>query len=90
MGHKIVSMKKNNVSASPVPPPKKKPPTVGLSFDVAIKALMGGAKIRRAEWGDVQEYCLLKDSFLMIHRNDKFHTWIVSEGDMLVTDWVIL
>ena len=82
----------NKVSASPVP--KKvvvanKPAQV-VAFDVAIKAVMGGAKVRRADWEDEQEYCLLKESFLMIHRNDKFHTWIVSEGDMLATDWMIL
>ena len=82
--------KKNSVSASPVPKQVKVVASKGVAFDVAIKAIMGGAKVRRAEWEDVQEYCLLKESFLMIHRNDKFHTWIVSEGDMLATDWVIL
>lgn len=78
-------------SQSPVSPKKKE---VGasnlLSFPDAIHALIGGASIRRAEWEDPTEYGILKDSFLMIHRNGKFHTWIVSEGDLLATDWIIL
>lgn len=82
--------KKNSVSASPVPKKVAVAVSKGVAFDVAIKAVMGGAKIHRVEWEDAQEYCLLKESFLMIHRNDKFHTWIVSEGDMLATDWMIL
>lgn len=52
--------------------------------------LIGGGKIRRVEWNDADEYCLLKDSYLMIHRGGKFHTWIVSEGDLLASDWVIV
>lgn len=61
-----------------------------LSFTDAIMAVVGGKKIRREEWSDKEEYCLLKDNFLMIHRNNKFHTWIVSEGDLLAMDWIIV
>ena len=61
-----------------------------VAFPEAISALIGGAKIRRKEWGDASEFCLLKDQYLMIHRNNKFHTWIVSEGDLLATDWIII
>lgn len=71
------------------PTPRKIQPKE-MPFPDAIKEVMGGAKIRRVEWSDPEEYALLKDSFLMIHRNDKFHTWIVSEGDMLAIDWVIV
>lgn len=55
-----------------------------------MQAIIGGAKVRRVEWSDAGEHCLLKDSFLMIHRNDQFHNWIVSEGDMSAQDWVII
>lgn len=63
---------------------------ITLSFPDAIEALIGGKKIRRIEWFDADEFCLLKDSFLMIHRGGKYHTWIVSEGDMLAIDWVVI
>ena len=73
-------------SQSPIPPLKVRKE---LLFLEAIEAIIEGKKVRRVEWTDTQEYCLLKDNFLMIHRNDKFHTWIVSEGDILAIDWVI-
>ena len=76
-------------SASPLPQGKKFEKKV-VGFPEAIAALIGGAKIRREEWSDAGEFGLLKDSFLMIHRNDKLHNWIVSEGDMLALDWIII
>lgn len=75
-------------SHSPLPSRNKKKEE--LSFPEALSVLIGGKKIRRLEWNEEEEYGLLKDSFLMIHRNDKFHTWIVSEGDLLAIDWVIV
>ena len=79
-----------NKSQSPLPPTISSKDKKELSFPNAIEALIGGKKIKRLEWADEQEYCLLKDSFLMIHRNDKFHSWIVSEGDLLSLDWVVI
>ena len=82
-------MGKKKVETSPVVkkvvPAKEK----GMSFPEALKALIGGAKIRRIEWADQSEYGLLRDAFLMIHRNNTFHTWLVSEGDMMALDWVV-
>ena len=77
-------------SQSPLPPLANNKIKTELSFAEAITALSGGKKIRRLEWSDKEEYCLLKDNFLMIHRNDKFHTWIVSEGDLLAIDWIVI
>ncbi|MBI4092177.1 MAG: DUF2829 domain-containing protein [Candidatus Levybacteria bacterium] len=77
-----------NKSQSPSPSTHKV--EVKLSFPVAMQNIMNGSKVRRTEWTDKEEYCLLKDNFLMIHRNNKFHTWIVSEGDMLAIDWVTI
>ena len=76
-------------ASSPLPTSKKFEKRV-VGFPEAIGALIGGAKIRREEWSDASEFGLLKDQYLMIHRNDKFHTWIVSEGDMLALDWQII
>lgn len=78
-----------NKSQSPLPPSKNNK-IKSLSFPEAIKLLISGKKIRRIEWNKEEEYCFLKDNFLTIHRNDKFHTWIVSEGDLLAIDWVII
>lgn len=86
-------MKKQKIVTSHSPVPKKdtrKTTFSEVSFPEAIKLLIGGAKIHRAEWQDKEEYGLLQDSFLMIHRNGKFHQWIVSEGDLMAIDWQII
>ena len=77
-------------SLSPLPKSNVEKSDNLLSFPDAIKLLMVGNKIRREEWSDTDEYCLLKDNFLMIHKNGKFHTWVVSEGDLFAMDWVII
>jgi len=81
---------KQKKSQSPLPKGKIITTETLLSFSEATKVLSGGKKIRRKEWNDKEEYCLLKDNFLMIHRNDKFYAWIVSEGDLLAGDWEII
>lgn len=75
-------------SQSPVPKPKNSANLLG--FADAIQLIINGKTIRRQEWSNPEEYCLLKDNFLMIHRDDKFHQWIVSEGDLMAVDWVII
>ena len=76
-------------SQSPVPKKQNKK-VEGMSFPDAMRVLIGGKQIKRLEWTDASEFCLLKESFLMIHRNGKYHTWIVSEGDLLAIDWVLV
>ena len=83
-------MEKEELSQSPLPTEKSKKIKISLSFIDALQGAMVGKKIRRMEWEDVDEYGLIKDSFLMIHRKGKFFTWIVSEGDIFATDWSIL
>ena len=90
MRNKKVSENPSKVSTSPVPPSAPVAGQTSMKFPQAIEMLIGGAKIRREEWLDKEEYGLLKESFLMIHRGDKFHTWIVSEGDLMAQDWVII
>ncbi len=73
-----------------MPIPSKDEQKTGTTFPLAIRLIIIGKKVRRLEWSDPEEYALLKENFLTIHRGDKFHTWIVSEGDMLAIDWVII
>ena len=80
-------MEKKIVSQSPVPFSRILKHKTEVGFPEAMKAILDGKKIRRTEWSDKEEYCLLKDNFLMIHRSGKFHAWIVSEGDLLAIDW---
>lgn len=77
-----------NKSQSPIPSFRKV--AIQLAFPEAIRAVIGGAKIQRLEWTDKKEYGLLQDSFLKIHKKGEIHNWIVSEGDLMARDWVIV
>ena len=76
--------------ASKSPVIKKKAVKDTMNFPDAISHLITGEKIRRVEWVDEEEYGILRENFLEIHRSGKFHIWQVSEGDLLATDWVVL
>jgi hypothetical protein len=77
------------VPTSPVPAEPKSAP-LSLSFPDAMRAVINGKKVRRTEWVDREEYCLMRESYLMIHRNGKFHGWLISDGDMMAVDWEVV
>lgn len=61
-----------------------------LTFPEAIKSLIEGKRISRVSWGDVPDYGLMKDGYLMICRNGNFFRWVINDGDLLGTDWQVL
>lgn len=63
-----------------------------MSFTDALNAICAdiSKKMTRLEWDDKDTYGLIQDTHLRIHLNDKFHDWILSDGDLLADDWVIL
>jgi hypothetical protein len=62
-----------------------------LNFPEAIKAIMSGKSVTRKEWGNADIFIFLGDGFLQIQKEDNsVHRLIVSEGDMLGTDWYIV
>jgi len=64
---------------------------LGMDFPSAIESIIGGKKATKQEWGNVDIYGVLKDGFLMLHKADgKFYQWIISDGDLQGTDWVIV
>lgn len=77
-----------NPGHSPRPPG---PAPTGMDFPVAIRAVIDGKRITRLEWGNKNDFGELKGGFLQIHttKDGKFHTWTVSEGDLLAHDWVV-
>lgn len=60
-----------------------------MDFSSAIKEVIADKKITRIVWAS-DEYGLLKDGFLTIKTSDGFHQWIVSDGDMLANDWIVV
>lgn len=63
---------------------------ITMSFSEAMDQVAKGQRVTRIEWGNNDEYGLLKDGWLQIHTKEQFFQWMVSDGDMLATDWIVL
>ena len=62
-----------------------------MKFAEAMEEVLKGAMITKHDWGTNEIYGLLKDGFLMLRKEDrKYYQWIVSEGDMVGKDWIVL
>ena len=82
-------------SASPSKRPQKDTPkeetSAPMNFSSAINMVVNGKKISKLEWNNREEYGVLKDGFLMLHKpDDQFYKWIISEGDLMGTDWIVI
>ena len=68
--------------------------SITTDFPSAIRELIEGAHITRKAWGDTATWGLLANGFLSIHNAGDFsalsHQWIVNDGDLVATDWVVV
>lgn len=71
------------MATSPLPPKQ-------LDFGQAMAAVTLGKKITKVSWNSLEEYGLLQDGHLRLHKDDKFHNWIVTEGDLTGIDYIII
>ena len=61
-----------------------------MTFPEAVKAIIDGKKVTKLEWENEEVYLFL-DNYLRIMKTDGTkHVLLVSEGDILGTDWVIV
>jgi len=73
-----------------------KPATIvtQLDFSTVIRKIIDGKRVTKIEWGSEDAYGLLKDGLLMLHKAgepaDKLYKWIISEGDLIGIDWIVL
>lgn len=85
-------MNKNTIGLSPTP--QIKPTTIkptGMSFPEAMKAVVDGKRIHKLEWEKKEFFGEMKDGFLELHKPDgKYYQWIINDGDMLGTDWIVV
>jgi|GEM_PF-2321114 len=73
------------------PVPTKTTEVLQYSFIDALKFIIEGKKITKLEWGNSNVYGVLREGILMLHKDDdKSYQWILSEGDLLGDDWVVL
>jgi hypothetical protein len=83
--------RKKVASQSPTPLPKNIKDEPGLTFDKAIKCVMGGGKITKKEWNSPESYGFLNGKWLSLHKPDGInYQWLISDGDMLGEDWVVI
>ena len=62
--------------------------SIKMDFGQAMKKVLENKKIARLEWpGHV--YGFLQEGVLMIF-TDSVHQWIISDGDLTATDWVVV
>lgn len=72
-------------------PKKKQGEAITMNFIDAMQAIIAGKSVRRLSWPTQTDHCLMKDGWLTIHTKGAFHTWSISEADIVdAQDWVII
>jgi hypothetical protein len=62
-----------------------------MNFSSAIREIIVGKKLTKLEWNNKDIYIFLKDAQLKIKLGDgSIVSLIVSEGDMVGSDWVVI
>jgi|TARA_Y100000034_G_scaffold19875_1_gene22594 hypothetical protein len=61
-----------------------------ISFPMAMEKVAAGRKITKKEWKSREIYGVVKDGTLVLHKDGKFHSWIIRDGDLLGKDWYVL
>lgn len=61
-----------------------------MTFPESMEAVIDGKKVTRKEWEDMDSYGIMKDGFLVIHRDKKDFQWLVSEADMVAKDYIVI
>ena len=72
------------------PIPRQQGKSITMNFPDAMKEVIKGNKVTRISWAN-KDYCFLKGEWLTIYIKGAFHTWLISEGDMVdAEDWIVV
>jgi len=62
-----------------------------MKFSDTISYLLEGKKIHRLGWKDKEEYGIIDNAILKIHKPDgKLYKWILNDGDLSGKDFIVL
>jgi len=62
-----------------------------MDFGAAMQKVLAGKKITRLEWDNNEFYGFLNAGILSIHKPDgKNYQWVVNDGDLTGTDYVVI
>lgn len=81
------------ITMSPLPPKEAQveKESLGMDFPSAIREIINGNKVTRLDWEDRRYYGFLNGEYLSLHKPDeKNYQWIVNDGDLLGTDWIVI
>jgi len=65
-------------------------PDKTMDFPDAIRQVIDGKRITKLEWKDAEEFGVLLDGKLKIHRHGKFFDWLINDGDLTGEDWIVI
>jgi len=62
-----------------------------MDFPDALREVIKGNKVTKLEWENTNFYLILQEGYLRIHKDDdKFYNLIVTDGDLLGKDWILV
>lgn len=80
----------NKLNEENIVPLNGTPTQKEMNFYDAIREIVKGSSVTRREWKEVA-YCFMSDDeILLINRDGTDHQWLISLGDILGTDWIIV
>ena len=88
MKNKDIPAESKSKALTPIP--RKVGQSITMSFPDAMREILNGKKVRRMEWENEEEHCLLKDGWLSIYINGAMHVWKISDGDVEGNDWIVV
>ena len=81
----------NNPKVSPTPKSKPSKPADGeMDFPGAMRAVIDGSTITKLEWENKEIVVYLESTLKIKLADGTTHDLIVSDGDMIGEDWVIV
>jgi hypothetical protein len=63
---------------------------IDMDFPAAMQAVIQGERISKREWDSQYVYGEIRQGYLMIHKEDGWHRWVLSDGDLLGVDWFVV
>jgi hypothetical protein len=72
-------------------PTPKKPKKTDLTFIDALGEMMAGKSVTKREWDNKEIHGILKDGYLMLHKeDDQYYFWTLNDGDLYGDDYYVL
>lgn len=77
-------------ASSPVPAQKEGEYVGEIDFFEAMRAVIDGERVTKAEWENTHKYIYLADEYLRIHKDNNVYNFTIRLPDMLGEDYIII